>query len=709
MTTRNIALEFLEKELEGHNQQLANLRSECDKDLRPLQDEKDEVTREIEGARSLIEGLEAKLKDFKVADKRLDEQINERKRKFEMDNEGIISRVTGLRAAVHELRRVNPVIEAKKEMGVIELESDESIEMDAHTDGLFIDLEPSISNDFDDLSCAEIALDSTEPETLVNPSSGAVSAPEDSPTAVTPATSLSSAEHATQILSQILVPALPSFEKRKSQGTSEKPPAERLKRRKPSSIEEVVTPGSKPHLKSKENPNPKPERQSREPLVDTTNVDPNSYTKQFGLRRKTLCEDSDDSWRDSDDDMEDVSFNAKDSELKVNAPVRRGGRPPKKEKKVTVAVRRGGRPPKKDKSVSTEIVGESKALVKDGGKKRGGWLNGMTELAAKMSLNRGLQESITVSDDSSMDASIDDLFFEKEESGLTDSKADSDTVTSSRTSDYVSAKPTETTSVSHSHMVVKADTTGAVTEITPWKPAGSSVPLATISPIPLPKPLSKLPSPQELGLILSKGTSQPMPAQVDTGRTGHNGFSPIPTGPRSQAMPLPPGVPTGPQRHGSKLAREHGSMLREFHEANRDPRDRRHAYEHGTGSGGRVESQSSLSDMFDYRERDITWDMVRDDPTIWAHLHSAKQLRWHAFCRGRYTSIKCMYPGGSCQHAFETLRDLRLHMFNVHGIKTYVCLLCNMSYGKKCDLWGHCKKHHDSQMGKYWRGHSDHV
>ncbi|RDW28683.1 hypothetical protein B0I73DRAFT_163528 [Yarrowia lipolytica] len=771
-STRNIALGFLEKELEEHKQQLSTQRRELDIRLKPLRDEKNEVVNEIKSAHSLLDGLQAKLKDFEDLDKRLNEQIKEEEKKFEDEFEGLMARITGLKAALTELGSVRQSVEVKKEKGVIELGSggDEGLEdvVSRVTEGVSVNSMSEVSSGEVPSTVdvfappVDVATDAATSHTL---SSSIGNGPCEKPAATTaisktvskekiavakisPETGLSSSEHASQILSRILIPKLPSFEKRKGSNGTAKPQVERLKRRKPSFAEEVAVlmkPVPKTCPKPKKTPGSKTKGRGREPLAVLTNENPNSYAKQLGSRRKEhRSEDSDASWNE-----EGVSINASDSDSEDQSP---NGR------------RQGCRSREIDceSDLTSELIGEFNELVGDGSGKfdrKRTSANGTEEkgsnkkskhVSGRADMGQGVEDGKADYEYSNMDTSIDELFFEKPAlNEMTNDEANppdeynsfevpvepandiSSAIAPKPGSTAKSKSAVEATHSSHPPTNMKTEMEDvAVNSPTPWEPGKSSDCLAPMSPTSSSPPL-KLPGPQELDLASSPGVLESQNAQHDREglserKSSYNQLSPSklspqpPTGPRAlrpcsaleESFPRPiTGTPTGPRDQGSLLGVQDFDSPKGLQKGSQAHQGDRRDEEYSNMYGKQHACQPDPYDRHDYRGRDITWDILRYNPQLWAHLHSVRQLRGLVFYHGRYTLIRCIYgyPERKCHDAFETLRDLRMHMFTVHCIKTYVCLLCKSAYGRKCDLWGHCKKFHDGLMGKYWRGHSNHV
>lgn len=741
MSTRNIAIEFLEKELAGHKQQLSEQHQEFDTRLKPLRAEKRDVYNEIESARSLIEGLEAKLKDFDVLDKRLDEHIKKEEKKFETEMASLNSRITGLNAAVTELRKVAGMVTVKKEQGTIEIYSDESHDMEgaigedadggadtSMSEAVNAGSEVAATNaDRVDVETATVSLHLTKESKDTAPSentesSKTTNAKDVAPGAqCTPMTRLSSSDHAAEILSRILPQKLPSFEKRKTVDGPTQPPVERLKKRKPSFAEEVsvfIKPRKKPGPKPKKKPDPEPKGQAREPLTELAYSDPNTYIKQFGRRRKAIDEDSDGSWEGSDDDELEIPFNSEEVDTGVHTKGRRRGRRSRK--------------PDGNVDVASELMGELTELVEgvDGSSGRRG--KGVEPNEVLKSDKNLATDGASQTD---VDSSIEALFFEKpgaedvaggkvvpSDGSLSTSRAGAlagpEVKPVIKNDPGTNFEPTLETAT-HTEIAIVPEVPVAV-KAEAVKSCFALPPLSASSLCP---PHPKLPGPQELGLVAIENTTGSLKdGMVSSGEKQSDlRFSseapPVRTSLESHATAkaIPPllaiGIPTGPSGLGSTSGIDLASSSKDPPRNYQDHTDGKFIIGSAGRHGDGTEAQQDSHDRNDFRFRELTWNQLRNRPKMWAHLHSIKQLKGLCYVQGRYTSVRCLhvYPGVPCSQSFETLRDLRIHMYNDHGIKTYACLLCKAAFARKNDLWEHCKQDHDGQMGKYWRGHSDHV
>lgn len=707
MSTRDIAIEFLEKELEAHKQQQSKQRREFDTRLKPLREEKNEVVNEIESAKSLIEGLQAKLKDFEVLDKCLDEHIKKEEKAFETEMASLDSKIIGLDTAVMELKKGAGVVEVKREHGAIESKNCGDSDMD--------DVVAGDSDGVTDTSMVDAAAADVHDDTRVDdhnavatPSSDPLNEHDDAPSentesSMTPVsnTRLSSSDHAAEILSRILPAKLPSFEKRKIMDGPTQPPVERLKRRKRSFVEEInifITPRKKPGPKPKpKKTDLKAEKQTREPLAQLSINDPNSYSKQFGRRRKVIEEDSDGSWQGSDEEEMKAASDAADDSSDDDIDAQKRGR-------------RSREPEDEDGDVTGELFGELTELVKEcdgvsGTRRRG--VKSMAVVKKDKSLMADCEDS-----DGGREASMDSLFFEEP---AFDEVAGGEVIPADRCASSESADEAPSgsevklvaCSVSEEEPRPTPETTtkqkakGLARESHSPVQVKTEVVDASFSPPPLPTPsLStsqpKLPGLQELGLIDRENTTE-----------CHTGAASLKCDPPTEAVR----IPTGPRGFESASEIDNAGPSREPPGNQQDPASHKLVCGNDDKVDGWLVARLDSYGRHDFRKKELTWDQISHNADLWAHLHHTDQLKGLCTVRGRYVSIKCVhaYPGIPCQHTFGTLRDLRIHMYKEHSIKTYVCLLCKAAYARKSGLWAHCKQDHDGQMGKYWRGHSDHV
>ncbi|KAG5360261.1 hypothetical protein CJU89_3321 [Yarrowia sp. B02] len=355
MSSRNVALEFLKKELGEHKQQLTHEQQDLDTRLESLKAKRKVVSQKIDDAQKQIATLKGTLCQF-------DKQIGAEEKKFEAQHAPLMSRIAGLEAVLKEMS--SQLVEVKaKDAVVMDLdeegpgegegaESGDTCRVDdvsgsvATSETVPVDstrsssVTPVFTEDVDPASPEDVTPASPEVGTSTPPvedsevSPGASLSPlqagscDPAPAMkCTPEIELStpgptSADFAAEIISKITSPKLPYFQKRKRVEGVDAAPVERLKRRTPSfSIPAPKVrkkPGPKPGTKYKPRIKPKPKEpeehpKGRQPL-QVVSVDPNGYAKQFGLRRKSYLEESDVSWRDSEgEEEEEGSFINDDS------------------------------------------------------------------------------------------------------------------------------------------------------------------------------------------------------------------------------------------------------------------------------------------------------------------------------------------------------------------------------------------------------------
>lgn len=468
--------------------------------------------------------------------------------------------------------------------------------------------------------------------------------------------------------------------------------------------------------KPKNKPGPKPKGQAREPLAELTYSDPNTYIKQFGRRRKAIDDDdSDGSWKGSDDDEQEAPFDSGEVDTGIHTKGWRRGRRSRK--------------PDGDVDVASELMDELTELVEDGDGSSG---RRVKEDGLKEVLISG--DSLVTAGDlqTDVDSSIEALFSEKPGAGdvhggkaVTADKSPSTPTVGSLAASEVTPVVISVPQLDFEPELETATHTEIATipKVSVAVKAESSIYLPPLSASPLSPPHPKLPGPQEVGLVAKENTTGPQKdGKVSSGEKQSSSRSsseepPVRNPLESHATAkaarpmLAIEMPIGPPGLGSTPGIDLASSSKEPQRNYQSHTDGRLFIESVSRHDEGIEAQRDSPDRNDFRFRELTWNQLRNRPKMWAHLHSIKQLKGLCYFRGMYASVRCLhvYPGVPCPHTFETLRDLRIHMFNDHGIKTYVCLLCKAAFALKSDLWEHCKQHHDGQMGKYWRGHSDHV